>query len=93
MLYKDMHDAYTSYGIGAVIMFCVFVLIPPVAMIAGSGFLIKPYQITSQINEALESGKVFELPEWINDCSRGDQQFAEMNQIRTDGIQRTMSEM
>ena len=74
-------------------MYCVFVLLPPAAMIAGSAFLIAPYQITSKINEALESGKVFELPDWINDCSRGDQQFAEMNQIRTDGIEKTMREM
>ena len=74
-------------------MYCVFVLLPPAAMIAGSAFLIAPYQITSKINEALESGKVFELPDWINDCSRGDQLFAEMNQIRTDGIEKTMREM
>ena len=68
-----MLDAYSSWSIAAVVLYCVFVLIPIASIILGSSMLIVPLMVTIETNEVLKDGKVYEIPDWINDCSRGDQ--------------------
>ena len=72
-----MHKTYSSWGVAALVLYCVFVLVPPASILLGSSMLIKPMMVTIKGNEVLKSGKVYELPSWINDCSRGDQMLSE----------------
>ena len=67
-----MQDVF-SWSIAAVVLYVVFVLFPIASTILGSSMLIKPLMVTIETNEVLKSGKVYEIPDWINDCSRGDQ--------------------
>ena len=68
-----MHKTFNSNGvIAAVVAYIVLIPVPPLAIIVGTFLLLEPMFITIEINDVLESGKVFELPDWINDCSRGD---------------------
>ena len=83
-----MRKDYKSWSIAAVVLYCVFICcIPNASMLLGTGMLIKPLMVTDEANEMLSSGKVFELPSWINDCTRGDQQFNVENQFRTEDIE------
>ena len=66
-----MQDVF-SWSIAAVVLYVVFVLFPIASTILGSSMLIKPLMVTIETNEVLKSGKVYEIPDWINDCSRGD---------------------
>ena len=68
-----MNKDYSSWGVAAVVLYCVAICMPPASMILGSSMLIKPLMITVEANDVLKNGKVYELPDWINDCSRGDQ--------------------
>ena len=70
-----MHKTYGSYSIAALVILAVSCCLPPLAMILGTCLLIKPLIVTIEVNDLLQSGTVFELPDWINDCSRGDEQF------------------
>ena len=88
-----MHKAYSSWSVAAVVLYCLAVCFPPASVILGSLMLIKPLKVTIEANEVIKNGKVFELPDWINECSRGDQKFFTENQISTEDMGRTVSHM
>ena len=88
-----MLKAYTSWSVAAVTLYSLFFLLPPVSAILGTFMMIKPLMVTLEVNEALDSGKFYELPDWINYCSNNDLWFLEKNKTITEGIEETASAM
>ena len=74
-----MHNNYRSWGVTAVVLYCLFVVAPPIGVIVGSCMLIKPLMVTLEANDTMNSRTVYDLPSWINDCSASDQQFPTSN--------------
>ena len=68
-----MSKAYSSWGIAAVVLYAVSFCFPPCGIFLGTIMLNKPTMVTIEVNKVLKSGTVYELPAWINDCSRGDE--------------------
>ena len=71
-IYEKMHNNYRPWGVAAVVLYCLTVLFPPAGVIIGSCMLIKPLMVTLDVNEALNTRTVYDLPSWINDCSAID---------------------
>ena len=69
---EKMHNNYRSWGVAAVVLYCLFVMGPPIGVILGSLMLIKPLMVTLEVNDILDSRTVYDLPSWINDCSATD---------------------
>ena len=88
-----MQEAFSSWSIAGLVLYLVFGFWPGLSVLLGSCMLIKPLMVVSKANEMLKSGTIFEIPDWINDCSRGDQQLPTENQIRTETIERAASEI
>ena len=88
-----MNKAYSTWSMAAIVFYGVGVCMPPAAIILGSGCLIKPFMVTIEANEFLNSGKTYKLPDWINECSGGDQQFPMEKQFNVDRIEETVDKM
>ena len=87
-----MHDAYKVWGITALVIFCVSFFFPPCANFLGPLLLINPTKVTLEANKVLQSHTFYEIPEWINDCSREDQ-LINMDQVNTDNIENTVNKI
>ena len=87
-----MLKAYTSWSVAAVTLYSLFFLLPPASSILGTFLMIKPLMVTLEVNKALDSGKFYDLPDWINYCSSSHYIFDE-NRYITDGIEETASAM
>ena len=70
---EKMKKAFSTWSMAAIVFYSAFFLMPPAAIILGFPMLIVPLMVTIEANEFLNSGKAFELPDWINECSLGDQ--------------------
>ena len=70
---EKMNKAFSTWSMAAIVFYSALFLMPPAAIILGSLMLIKPLMVTIEANELLNSGKAYELPDWINKCSGGDQ--------------------
>ena len=64
-----MQKAISSFGVIALVVYAFTFLIPLVGMILGSLLMIKPMLATNELDDLLESEKVFDIPSWINQCS------------------------
>ena len=81
-----MHKNYRSWGVAAVVLYCLLAMFPPCGAIVGACMLIKPLMVTLEANDTLDSRTVYTLPSWINDCSDTNAQFPTTNQFSTDTI-------
>ena len=73
--YVEMRESYGSWAVAATFIYCFTFCVPPLGMIIGSLLMLKPARLTFELNDFLKTETIYELPSWINGCSRGDQQI------------------
>ena len=52
-MYEKMHNNYRSWGVAAVVLYCLCVMAPPLGVLVGSLMLIKPLMVTLEANRML----------------------------------------
>ena len=52
---EKMHKNYRSWGVAAVVLYCLGVVFPPVGAVVGACMLIKPLMVTLEANDTLNS--------------------------------------
>ena len=72
--YVEMRESYGSWAVAATFIYTFTFCVPPAGMIIGTLLMLKPSRLTIELNDLLKTQKIYELPSWINECSRGDQQ-------------------
>jgi len=85
-----MYHAYHAWGIAAITVIPLSILAPYVAVVVAPFLFIVPTKVTLEVNQMLKSGTAFELPQWINECSRSDQQISE-EQFDINDIEKTVA--
>ena len=50
-----MHKNYRSWGVAAVVLYCLLIIFPPCGAIVGACMLIKPLMVTLEANDILNS--------------------------------------
>ena len=65
-----MYGDLGSWGVAATVIYVFSVVVPPVGMIIGSLLMIEPFFSVNNLNEQLKSETIYELPSWIDECSR-----------------------
>ena len=61
-----------SWGVVATVIYVISIIIPPAGMVLGTLMMLEPTFSVNKLNNQLKSETIFELPSWINECSRED---------------------